>query len=136
MFASSRDIKDLHPRLREIFVRFNAAMIKAGVDFILTCTYRNDFDQQKAFDQGRTTPGHVVTNALPGQSKHNYTGSGGIPSSRAFDIAIMDHGKIDWSRENPKWKIAGRIGKSLGLTWGGDWKSFSEYPHFELKESE
>lgn len=136
MYPSSRNINDLNPRLRGIFVRFNDAMIKAGIDFIVTCTYRNNFDQQAAFDQGRTKPGRVVTNARPGESKHNAVDKSGKPASLAFDIVIMEHGKADWDIGNPKWKIAGRLGKSVGLEWAGDWKSFREYPHFQLKESE
>lgn len=136
MYPSSRNINDLHPRLRGIFVRFNDAMIKAGIDFIVTCTFRNAVDQRAAFDQGRTKPGRIVTNALPGQSKHNHVDNTGKPASLAFDIVIMEHGKPDWDINNPKWKIAGRLGKSVGLEWAGDWKSFREYPHFQLKESE
>ncbi len=25
------------------------------------------------------------------------------------------------------------MGKSLGLSWGGDWKSIQDEPHFELR---
>jgi peptidoglycan L-alanyl-D-glutamate endopeptidase CwlK len=134
MFASSRNINDLHPRLREIFVRFDAAMKKAGIDFIVTCTYRNNADQDALFAQGRITSGHVVTNAKAGQSKHNGVNIDGKPASTAFDIVIISNGKADWNVGNPAWKIAGRLGKSVGLEWAGDWKSFKEYPHFQLKE--
>lgn len=136
LYPSSRNINDLNPRLRGIFVRFNDAMVKAGIDFIVTCTYRNDEDQRKEFAKGRTAPGRVVTNAPPGKSKHNAVDSNGKPASLAFDICIMENGRCQWDASNPKWKIAGRLGKSVGLEWAGDWKSFKEYPHFQLKESE
>lgn len=132
MYPSSRNINDLHPRLRAIFVRFDSAMIKAGIDFIVTCTYRNDRDQDALFAQGRTAAGRVVTNAKAGQSKHNYVGDNERPASLAFDIVIMTNGKPDWNIDNPAWKIAGKIGKSVGLEWAGDWKSFKEYPHFQI----
>lgn len=31
----------------------------------------------------------------------------------------------------PHWAELGKIGKDLGLAWGGDWKSFKDYVHFE-----
>lgn len=129
---SSRNINDLSPRLRALFVRFDSAMRKAGIDYIVTCTYRNDADQQAAYDQGRTKQGRVITNARPGQSMHNHTDLNGDPSSNAFDIVIMKNGKPDWDTDNPNWKSAGKIGVSVGLEWAGNWKTFREYPHFQL----
>jgi len=29
------------------------------------------------------------------------------------------------------WFEVARIGKELGFTWGGDWRGFKDYPHFE-----
>lgn len=132
MYPSSRNINDLHPRLRAIFVRFDTAMIKAGIDFIVTCTYRSNADQDRLFAQGRTAGGRVVTNAKAGQSKHNHVGIDEKPESLAFDIVIMTDGKPDWNVDNPSWKIAGKIGRSVGLTWAGDWVRFKEFPHFEI----
>lgn len=132
MFNSSRNIADLDTRLQTLFVRFDAAMKNARIDYIVTATYRNDADQQKLYNQGRTTPGGIVTNAKPGQSEHNHTDADGKPASHAFDIVIMENGKPDWRTSNPKWKAAGAIGKSVGLEWAGDWVSFKEFPHFQL----
>lgn len=135
MYKSSRNIGDLDPRLQSLFVRFDIAMKEAGIDYIVTCTYRNDADQQKLYDQGRKNPGSIVTNAKPGQSMHNKTLADGTPAAQAFDIAIVENGKIDWSTSNPKWQKAGNIGKVIGLEWAGNWKSFKEYPHFQLPKA-
>lgn len=136
MFPSSRLIKDLHPRLRSAYILFDNAMRDAKIDYIITCTYRNNEDQQKLFDQGRTKNGSIVTNARPGESKHNTVDANGMPSSKAFDIVVIKNGKPDWDVKNPDWRKAGSIGKRVGLDWAGDWKSFKEYPHFQLTESE
>ena len=39
------------------------------------------------------------------------------------------NGKADW---NTDWNKIGVIGKSVGFSWGGDWSSFKDNPHFEM----
>lgn len=131
MFVSSRNISDLCQDMQFLYREFELEMKKTGIDYILTCTYRSNADQTSLYNQGRTTPGHIVTNAKAGQSKHNCSTLAG-PASQAFDIAILVNGKIDWNVSNPLWKQAGAIGKYVGLEWAGDWVSFKEYPHFQL----
>ena len=77
-------------------------------------------EQQSIYDQGRTTPGKIVTYATPGKSYHNY--------GLAFDVVEMVNGKAIW--ENPNWQEIGSIGKRYGFAWGGDWRK-PDYPHFE-----
>ncbi len=129
---ASRDTKDLDPRLQPLAERFIEDCKAAGIDVILTCTWRSNQEQDALYAQGRTAPGKIVTNARAGQSKHNAT-RGGQPCSQAFDMAPVVNGKIDWGTSNPAWKQCGAIGKALGLEWAGDWTSFREFPHFQLK---
>ena len=131
-YPSSRNINDLCPQMRALFVRFSNAMAQAGYDFIVTCTYRNNEDQTALYNQGRVNSKPIVTNAKAGESKHNCVDSEGKPASQAFDIVLMTNGKPDWDRRNPKWRLAGKIGTSVGLEWAGNWPNFSEYPHFQL----
>jgi len=49
----------------------------------------------------------------------------------AFDCGLF-RGKT-YLEESPLYKEVGGIGKSLGLEWGGDWKSIVDEPHFEVK---
>ena len=132
MYPSSRNVNDLHPRLRSLYLRFDQMMRESDVHYIITATYRNNDDQDKLYDSGRTVKGSIVTNAKAGQSMHNAVDLNGAPASRAFDIVIIKDGKPDWDIKNPDWKKAGKIGKSVGLEWAGDWVSFKEYPHFQL----
>ena len=91
-----------------------------GLTFKVTSGNRTKEEQRSLYAKGRTAPGPKVTWTL--NSRH----IGG----RAIDLTLF-HGK------NPVWEskhydTAGRIGKELGLVWGGDWKRTKDRPHFEL----
>lgn len=80
--------------------------------------------QQAIYDQGRTTPGAVVTKARPGDSYHQY--------GLAFDVVPDAYKDLpNWNPGGDAWTTIGQIGESMGLTWGGRWASPDE-PHFEL----
>lgn len=50
----------------------------------------------------------------------------------AIDFAPYKNGKIWWDAPNSVWAEMGKIGKKYGFSWGGDWDSFKDYPHFEM----
>lgn len=50
----------------------------------------------------------------------------------AVDIVPLKNGTMWWNAPEPVWKRMGEIGKSCGLSWGGDWKGFADTPHFEV----
>lgn len=85
--------------------------------------YRTNQRQNELFAQGRTTKGNIITNAKGGESLHNY----GV----AVDIVFGEEGKPSWAESHP-WVMLGNLGKRHGFTWGGDWKEFSDRPHFEM----
>jgi peptidoglycan L-alanyl-D-glutamate endopeptidase CwlK len=80
-------------------------------------------EQNALYAKGRTAPGPIVTNARGGYSNHNF----GV----AFDVGIF-HGEA-YIPESNLYKELGKIGKSLGLAWGGDWASIRDEPHFEYQ---
>lgn len=95
----------------------------------LTATHRSNEEQNRLYAQGRTAPGKRVTNARAGQSNHNK-----YPSP-AFDIAFRKKdGSIDWS--DHLFKKFAVLAKANGLSWGGDWKSIKDNPHFEYLRNE
>ena len=97
---------------------------REGINVIITQGLRTIEEQNELYAQGRTKPGKIVTNAKGGYSYHNF--------GLAFDFAILkDDGSVSWNVDD-KWKRVGAIGKSLGLEWGGDWKDFKDYPHFQM----
>jgi len=65
----------------------------------------------------------VVRNADAGHSNHNF--------QIAFDIGVFE-GK-HYLGESPLYKAVAVLGKQLGLSWGGDWKSITDEPHYELR---
>jgi peptidoglycan L-alanyl-D-glutamate endopeptidase CwlK len=124
---ASRDIYDLDKKLQDAYVeaveKWKYLYPNRAQPF-LTCTHRNHREQEQLYAIGRNLPGKIVTNAKPGQSKHNT-----VPS-KAFDIAFNFHGRIDW--DVLLFKDFAAIIKPMGITWGGDFKSIKDMPHFEI----
>jgi peptidoglycan L-alanyl-D-glutamate endopeptidase CwlK len=119
---NSRSLDELTPAMKIKCQAFIDKCKAAGIDVLITSTYR-DFESQNAlYAQGRTTPGKKVTNAKGGESYHNYR--------IAFDFVPIINGKAMWS-DLALFKKCGEIGKSLGLEWAGEWQSFREYAHFQ-----
>jgi peptidoglycan L-alanyl-D-glutamate endopeptidase CwlK len=121
---NSRNIDDLHPVVargcRELIRRMGE--IRPNDPVGINQTWRDIDYQNWLFAQGRTRPGNVVTNAIGGQSPHNYR--------VAFDIHKNIRGQefSDISFFND----AGRIWVEMGGVWGGNFRSFVDRPHFEF----
>jgi len=121
---NSRNLADLLPPVRKRVEHFIAACKDANIDLLVTSTYR-DFESQDAlYAQGRTAPGKIVTNAKGGQSYHNWR--------CAVDVVPLINGKPEWDTSNPVWAQVGALGKSCGLEWAGEWKTFKETAHFQF----
>jgi peptidoglycan L-alanyl-D-glutamate endopeptidase CwlK len=122
--VSSRSLNDLHADVRPLVDAFLSSCASAGVDVLVTCTLRSNDEQAALYQQGRTKPGHIVTNATPGRSAHNY--------GLAIDVVPMVNGKPDWNGKDPVWGTLGVLGQAAGLTWlGAPGSSFPEEPHFQ-----
>lgn len=89
----------------------------AGYNIRITSGRRTQEEQDRLYSQGRTAPGKIVT----------WTRKSNHITGKAFDVAFV--GKDPYPK-NFDWKILGDIGKSVGLKWGGDWKT-KDNPHFE-----
>lgn len=129
----SRSLDDLHPKLKPLAELFLARCKAAGLDILVTCTWRSNAEQEALFNQGRFgMPGPIRTKARGGQSAHNAM-LDGQPAARAFDIVPMINGKPEWTGKHSAWQKAGEIGMALGLNWyGRPGAPFREFPHFEL----
>jgi len=121
------DRRELEPRTRELCTALLERAEAAGIPTILIETVRFTPRQLWLYAQGRTRPGSIVTNAKPGETWHDQ----GI--RRAFDVVLLDAaGKAWWNAPAERWERLGAIGKSLGLTWGGDFKGLRDLGHFQL----
>ena len=119
---SSRKISDLHPKVATLCNLFLEHCEEAGIDIIITSTFRDNEAQDALYAQGRTTFGSKVTNAKGGESFHNYR--------VAFDFVPIVNGKAAWN-DTALFTRCGKIGKECGLEWAGDWKSFKEMAHLQ-----
>jgi len=119
---NSRNLDDLAPPAKQRAEAFIAAAKAKGIDLLVTSTYRDSESQDALYNQGRTTPGNIVTRAKAGQSWHNWR--------CALDVVPLVNGKAIWD-DQALWKQVGEIGKSCGLEWAGNWVTFKEYPHFQ-----
>jgi peptidoglycan LD-endopeptidase CwlK len=123
---SQSNIDTLTPATQAKAVQFlslaNDGRLGSGVVVKIISGTRTYDEQSALYAQGRTTPGPIVTNAPAGYSNHNF--------SIAFDIGIFQDG--DYLDDSPLYRQLGAIGKSIGLTWGGDWANIDDEPHFEL----
>lgn len=121
----SRDLNDLLPELKQLAERFIRECALNNIQVMIYSTYRDVEKQNSIYAQGRTKPGKIVTKAKGGQSYHNFR--------RAFDFAVVVNGKIKWE-DVQAYSRAGRIATTLGLEWGGDWKSFKDVYHCQLTD--
>lgn len=117
------DLTKLKPYVKLLTERLIAECKKQGINILITCGYRSIDEQNKLYAQGRTTKGQIVTNAKGGDSMHNY--------AMAIDFVPLVNGKADWNNIELFKKI-GHIGLKVGFdSYGGDWKSFKDYPHLQ-----
>jgi peptidoglycan L-alanyl-D-glutamate endopeptidase CwlK len=124
---SEIQLATLHPEAQKAARAFlgvaKVICAKVGCDVKIISGTRSYMEQDALYARGRTTPGKKITNAAAGHSNHNF----GI----AFDVGIF-RGK-EYCDEHPLYHELGTLGKSLGLEWGGDWKSIVDEPHYQLR---
>lgn len=120
---SEKNIATLHPRVQPYARSLVQQAAAAGITIKITDGIRTYAEQDEIYKQGRTKPGKKVTNATGGYSNHNF--------GLAFDIAVFEGDK--WLPESPKYKALAPIGMALGLTWGGNWETPVDQPHYELR---
>lgn len=123
---NSRNLDDLLPAVKVRVEKFINSAKDAGIDLLVTSTYRDNESQNALYAQGRTAAGRIVTNAKGGQSFHNYR--------CAVDVVPLLNGKPVWDAENDIWQKVGDFGIAAGLEWAGNWTKFREMPHFQYTD--
>jgi peptidoglycan L-alanyl-D-glutamate endopeptidase CwlK len=141
-------IELLHPAVRQevkdIYLNKIIPALSGKAICRFAYTLRTFAEQDALYSQGRTklfdANGKrlgVVTKAKGGQSIHNF--------GLALDIVLLKDSNNDGKFESATWETnidfdkdgksdwmeVVNILKSHGWTWGGDWKSFKDAPHFE-----
>lgn len=133
-------INSLHPLLRteaQSLIEKAEAGLPTYLAIRVTQGYRTFEEQKSLYEQGRSKPGQIVTNATPGSSYHNY--------GLALDFAILydkdrngTYEFMSWDTVKdedkdgiPDWLEVAKTFKAAGWTWGGDFKSIIDKPHVE-----
>ena len=122
-----RDVTQLHPelqkKLKELVKLCEKNRLKIGISECL----RSTKEQDDLYAQGRTKPGKIVTNCKG--SSYSSMHQWGV----AFDFYRND-GKGAYNTSGHFFEKVGALGQSIGLEWGGSWKSFKDMPHFQLPD--
>lgn len=115
----SKNLATVDSRLQEIVTK---AREIAGVNFVVGSGKRDETQQKRAVELGWSKTM---------DSKHK--------KGNAADIWVLDeNGQVTFADKAAYKKVATamkQVAQELGydLEWGGDWKSFKDIPHFEIK---
>jgi len=139
---SEKNIRTLIPQVQILARSLVHAAVATGITIKVLSGNRTFQQQDAIFLQGRAPlatvnkaliasgldaitqkDNKVRTKARAGQSNHNF----GI----AFDVGAFKGSKF--LEESPLYKAVAVLGKQLGLTWGGDFHSIVDEPHYELR---
>ncbi len=121
---SSRSLSDLKPIFRAKVDLWLKDCRGAGLDILVYCTLRTIKEQDELYEQGRSVPGKIVTNAKGGQSAHNY--------GLALDFVPLIQGKPQWSAGNPLYLQAVALASSRGIESASKWTRMKEWPHLQM----
>ena len=129
--ADSRSLADLAPHVRAMAEQLLADAQAAGIPLTVTCTRRSAAEQTARFDQGRLTPGPIVTRAPAGYSYHEFGLALDVVPTELLSLKNWGDTPDHQTRTDQLWARVGALGKALGFRWGGDFPHLVDRPHFE-----
>lgn len=132
-------LEGVDPRLVAIL---KEAIKTSPHDFMIIQGFRSVEQQQQLYAKGRTEKGLIVTNCdgVYKKSNHQMHKNG---YSYAIDFGVYNKdvpGLIEWGNLNKIRQVAEHI-KTVGakynikIIWGGDWSTFKDYAHIEIKDN-
>lgn len=125
--TASREWLLLDEEFRQRLLRvFKTMRERHGYEMVLIEGYRSPQRQAQLAALGGS-----VTRAGPGQSWHQF--------GLAADCAFLRNGRIVIAETDP-WAAEGyarygEVARSLGLTWGGGWRSIKDFGHIEMRRN-
>lgn len=128
--SSESRLLGVHPDLVRVARK---ALEISDIDFGVSQGVRTPEEQKRLFDQGRNTPGPIVTWTLNSLHLPQWDSFG-----HAIDIIVYINGKISWEevyyeKVSNFFKKASQI-EGVPIKWGGDWKNSKDRPHYELNQ--
>jgi peptidoglycan L-alanyl-D-glutamate endopeptidase CwlK len=124
---SEANLAKVYPVLATKIRAASDALNLKGTFLCVVSGLRTAQEQNDLYAQGRTAPGHKVTNAKAGFSMHNY--------GLAVDVVPYlsgQAGALNWTEETPQYQAMVKAMKAQGLVWGGDWVTFPDGDHFQV----
>lgn len=123
----------IHPELFKKCKNLVQRLEKKGIYIQFSTGLRTEEEQNDLYAQGRTKPGNIVTNVKGSTygSQHQW----GIAIDFYIDMDLDGDGEKKDDAFNNETRIFDTVGKeaeSIGLGWGGNWKSFKDRPHLYL----
>lgn len=116
-------LEGLNGDFREAVEQLLDELADKGIFVAIVSGLRTIAEQNKLYAQGRKDKGNIVTNAMGGQSPHNF--------GCAVDLVPLNKsGQINWN-DNHGFAEIGVAAESIGLVWGGKFKSIVDLPHVE-----
>lgn len=128
-----RDMKALRPDLQEKITLLQKKCAAAGITIGIGECLRTKAEQDALYAQGRTKPGKIVTNAKG--SSYSSMHQWGVAFDFYLKMDVDGDGKTSddaFNNSTGLYDKVGKIGQSIGLEWGGSWKSIKDRPHFQL----
>jgi len=123
---SETNLITLAPKVQVLARRFLKLCKEAKLDVRILSGTRTYAEQEALYRKGRYgSTEKKVTNARGGQSNHNF----GI----AWDIGVFQDGKYLTTIKPYKDIALLTMPQLPEMAWGGDWKSFPDFPHYEHK---
>jgi peptidoglycan LD-endopeptidase CwlK len=124
-------LKLVHPELSLRAYKLDGLLTPDGIHIRVVRGLATSAEQEAIYEQGRTAPGVIVTNAKPGYSAHNF--------GYAFDASPDDPNfpawHPDWNARDGRWKDLLAKALQCGLAEGALWRSVQpDCPHFYLRE--
>lgn len=123
---SEKALQGVHPKLVAVVraAEEDLSQHGEGLSFIVTCGIRTVEEQKVLVAKGASRT--MLSKHIPDASGLGH----------AVDLAATIEGRVAWD-----WPLYSRLADAMKtaagklkvpLTWGGDWESFRDGPHFEI----
>ncbi|NNG77641.1 M15 family metallopeptidase [Acinetobacter sp. ANC 4277] len=122
--SADRKWHKMNPRYKQrLLMVFKIMQQRHGYEMVLLEGYRSPEHQNSLAGNSN------ITRARGFQSYHQF--------GLAADVAFKRNGKVVISERDPwamqGYQLYGEVAESVGLTWGGRWKSIQDYGHTEYR---
>jgi len=122
-WSQEKKLSSLDSRMRGKVVRAMKSLEDDGFKPKIVFGWRSVAVQHELVKQGKSTVRF---------SFHNAQKKNGAPNAYAVDVIDRRYAWNDEAESSGFWSALGKAGKSQGLHWGGDWRSFKDWAHLQF----